>query len=502
MRKHYDSLTKKLGLCIGIVLIMVSCNDDDHTPVATGTRLELTLDSVFLYARQTYLWYDALPDYNTFAPRQYSGRSTDKASAEAALFAVTQYAVNPATGKSYEYLSATAGYPKYSFIQNKVNSSATLGTVTPEGTGRDFGFAVTATGTGKLYIRYVTTGSPAAAAGLVRGDLVLQMNGVEAATLLQNELLITQAFNESSMTLSIQKEDSTIADITLEQKQYIANPVLKSTVLHTVNGNTGYLALSLFTRMSNAQSKLDEVFAGFAAAGITNLVVDLRYNGGGYVETAEYLANLIAPATLNNAMMYAERYNDLLQRGKASILSRQPLYDSNGNRIPYKGRYATYADVDFSEEANTYSFSKKGSLQTVNHVYFITTNATASASEMLIAVLQPYMDVTVIGSTSYGKPVGFFGISIDQYTVYMSNFQIINAAGESNYFQGLTPDVAAPDDVTHDFGDPEEACLAQVITAVDGRISNTVAGTQSSNANYPAVSGEFTGMLEARMLLH
>jgi carboxyl-terminal processing protease len=93
----------------------------------------------------------------------------------------------------------------------------------------------------------------------------------------------------------------------------------------------------------------------------------------------------------------------------------------------------------------------------------------------VINALKPYMNVTLIGASSFGKPVGFFGIEIDQYTVYMSNFLTVNANDEGAYYSGFKPDIPAKDDVTHDFGDPEESCLQAVLTLI-------APGTEKPNA--------------------
>src|SRR5690606_17262554 len=150
------------------------------------------------------------------------------------------------------------------------------------------------------------------------------------------------------------------------------------------------------------------VFNRFSAAGVDGLIVDLRYNGGGYVATAEYMANLIAPATLTGRTMFSERFNESMQQGRVDILKNQPV---SGTRY-------TYADYDYSEAANTYTFTKNGGPASVSSVVFIVTGETASASELLINSLAPHMDVKLVGATTFGKPVGFFPLKIGEYEIY------------------------------------------------------------------------------------
>ncbi|MFT4093429.1 MAG: S41 family peptidase [Niabella sp.] len=340
-------------------LVFSGCKKEADNPFAgvptTGTRMQFTLDSIFLYASQVYLWREALPSYTAFAPRERYGSVSPELSAfQQELYDITQIPVNEATGLPYEYSgTATA---RYSFME--AASSTEQGT--------------------------------AAVAGL---------------------------------------SNYTIAD----------------TVLESAGAQTGYLLLSAFPSLTLCQQELVAAFTSFAQAGVTSLIINLSSNGGGYVATAQYLADLIATADMNEKTMFSESYNSLMQGGGASLLQYQPYLDAAGNTVPYNGRTATMADVDYSEAGNTYIFSKKGSLGTVKNVYFIVSGSTASAAEMLISVLKPYMNVFLIGQKTYGKPVGFFALDIDVYSVYLSSFVIKNANGWYDYFDGMQPDIVLTD---------------------------------------------------------
>lgn len=492
--------------CLGLVFA-VSCSKDDDpgsSVPATGTRAELSKDSLFLYAEQIYLWHDALPDYTTFAPRSFTSGSSDIDNLRKELLALTQYAVNPDTKRPYEYVSTSSQHPKYSFVEETdASSSGRLAELSLDGTANDFGFALTAVAASDIRVRYVTPGSPAAKAGIVRGDQLTTLNGVTVNISQENQ--INAAFINSSMTAGLRRRDGTTYSTTLKQGQYTSNLVYKTAVLQAGSKPTGYLALAAFTSLKSSQKALDDAFTKLATAGVTNLVIDLRYNGGGFIETAEYLLNLIISSSHQGKVIYTERYNTLMQQGKAGILSKQLLRDDENKPIPYNNRYATYADVDYSETGNTYHFAKKGSLENIKTVCFIMTEATASASELVANALKPYVDVKIIGSQSYGKPVGFFGITIDQYTVYMTNFQIFNSAGAGDYFGGLAPDIAAADDVTRDFGDANEQCTAAALAYIStgslgGRqdMRNTQAGARTISFGK---TQPFQGMVENRVKL-
>ncbi|MFW0717624.1 S41 family peptidase [Pedobacter sp. N23S346] len=345
----------------------------------TGTRTQFTLDSIFLYAQQVYLWSDALPTYADFNPRQkYADISPDITAFKKELFDISQFKINKATGSAYEF-PIYAGSAKYSYLETgRSNGGATAG---------------------------VISSSPA---------------------------------------------------------------VLASKGLTSSDKNIAYLALGAFPKLSSCQAILDQTFTELAVTNPKYIVVDLRSNTGGYVETAEYIANLMVPSSLNGKVMYMELFNAKMQAGQASILRHQPYLDASGKTVVYNGRNATMADVDYTENGNTYHFNKKGNLTTIQEVYFIVSGKTASASELLISCLKPYFNVKLIGEKTYGKPVGFFAINIDQYSVYLSSFLIRNAAGWSDYFAGMPADIAASSVANPELGNPEELCLKAAINDING----------------------------------
>lgn len=357
-----------------------ACRKDTVTsklPVSptTGTRAQFTLDSIYLYAKQIYLWSDALPSYTAFNPRKYASEPVELNAFNTELFDLSQLKVNPQTGLKYEE-PVNPGSPKYSFITD-LNANGELAAV----------------------------GTPTLGA------------------------------------------------------------VLKDTL---IDKNIGYIALGSFPELNTCKEALDAAFSKLAAVSPQQLVVDLRYNGGGFVETAEYVANLIVPSGLNGKVMFSERYNALLQASDADILKNQIYYDENGKTVSYKGRTANLADVDYTEAGNTHKFSKQGDLETVKDIYFITSANTASASELLISSMKPYFNVKLVGGTTYGKPVGFFPVKIDVYSVYLSGFLIRNAQGWSDYFQGIPADVEVTSQDAPVLGDLQEACFNAVLSLIDG----------------------------------
>lgn len=492
------------------------------TTPADGTRLQLSLDTLYLFAKETYLWYDAIPDYNTFNPRGYAG-SDDLSSLKEEMYRISQLKTNPTTQKPFEYYIPNPSRSKFSFVESGNLARGIKGAVDLEGDGNDMGFlAIPVTfandpvpGKRYVFVAYVEKGSPAEKAGLTRGCEITKVNGAAPPT---DAGSLSALANATTLSLEFTRTNGTKTTVNLTKTAYKNDPLVAYKVIQGSGTNKiGYLNLMRFSRLDVVQESLDKAFADFANAGVNNLVVDLRYNGGGYVETFEHLANLIVPHSLHGKVMYKEQFNDLMQQGKATILKSLPLLDANyKQRTNSSGKLLTYADVDFTIAGNVFYFDKQGALDNVKKVVFIMTGSTASASELTINSLLAYpgtIDVKTVGSTSYGKPVGFFGIGIDKFTVYMAQFTSTNALNQGSYYAGMTPDMTEQDLVTRDFGDPLESSLAQAINYINtgstgGRLSTariaTANGTVVNTADLkmePVESAGFNGMIEHRRRL-
>jgi len=248
--------------------------------------------------------------------------------------------------------------------------------------------------------------------------------------------------------------------------------VLKDTVFSAGPVRIAYLALRSFPSLPLIRAELDGVFADFAQQGAEHLVVDLRYNSGGLVSTSRHLANLIAPARLQGDKMYHLAYNRAMREARHSHLSVFPVFDVFGRPEQKEdGSPLTFADFDYSEAANTYRFEKKGTFDNVRGVYFIVSERTASAAELLVNNLRPHLPVTLVGRRTYGKPVGYFAVGLGGHDVYLSAFLAFNARGEGGYFGGMEVDFPAEDDLSTDFGTPDDPAMLAVLNHLssDGR---------------------------------
>ncbi len=502
-------------------------SNSKQTP--TTNRMELSNDSLFLYAKEIYFWNEFLPTYDVYEPRKYNTSGTTLLNLESNLLGLVKAAAKP------DYVS-TSSYPKYSFIQDisTINPKPIASipneqaSVDLEGNGNDVGiYAISAVGinatTYKLYIQAVFENSPAFKAGLTRAASITEINGTPIGTVTNGDIasseraLINSTIyaNPATITLKGFKTDGTAFNVTLTKASYKSSPIYKSNILTAGTHKIGYIAYARFSNASNSIAALTSVFNDFAAKGVTDLVVDLRYNGGGYVSTAQTLTNLIVPSSATGTM-YVEYYNSNLRNRRStdpSILKNQPLLDDNDKlRYGSDGKVITYADLDYSVAGNTNSFSKQGDLKTVTNIVFIVSGRTASASELVINNLKPKMTVSLVGKTTYGKPIGFFPFRLEnKYDVYLSLFESKNSAGQGEYYTGMVPDIDGGTDLgDYDWGNPLDGYLAKAVNVIapgiKGVISaNRLSGVTGTKSNVSvSVLGnfendkEFIGMIEDR----
>ncbi|MFN0256571.1 S41 family peptidase [Pedobacter ureilyticus] len=530
-----------LILTVGSMLVFGACKKSKVEPTptppvvtppttGTATRQQLSLDSIFLYAKEIYYWNDKLPTYEAFNPRQYSSLSTDLLNYEKELFEISKYS-NPGEYKS------TSTAPKFSYIFDKSNKNPTasinaISSVDLEGNGNDLGmrFAIFTYSNDPGYLFYVGAvyqNSPAEKAGVTRGDLIKKINGVSFGANYNSEYnALNTALGSNSMTVEVVKANGATATYNITKSVFKSSPIYKSKIFSSGAKKIGYLAYARFSSAANSETELTNIFNDFATNGVTDLIIDLRYNGGGYVSTAEHLINLIAPSTATG-VMFTEYFNATMQAGNAKILANQPLLDAAGKiRYGSNGAMLTYANVNYTTSGNTSSFAKKGSLSNVKDIVFLVSGSTASASELVINSLKPHMTVSLVGRTTYGKPIGFFPITIEnKYDVYLSLFETKNSLGQGGYYDGMTPTVTTSELITdanngiynamYDFGDPRDGytkaalnILAQGVTFTNGvsasRSVNASGKTIMASENVASlelVDRQFKGMVENRFKL-
>ena len=229
-------------------------------------------------------------------------------------------------------------------------------------------------------VRYVYPGTPADRAGIRRGDLLLKLNGgpitvKNYADFYDKPTIVVNKGILKDKTLTA--EPVGVAMTAVEMYQ---DPILKDTVINKDGHRVGYLCYSDYTERSTAE--LTKVFTRFKTAGVTDVVLDLRYNGGGYVSTARALCSILAPEA---AMKKKERF--LFKLWNENYMS---YWKSKGRNDEL---YETFVDT-------------LGINMNLNRLYILTGKGTASASELTLTGLTPYMDVVQIGDTTHGKFCG------------------------------------------------------------------------------------------------
>jgi carboxyl-terminal processing protease len=460
-KMNLKSLDRLLIFSLSLLIFASSCKKDlktsvtpttpTPTPTPVASRADLTKDSIFLYAKETYYWNEGMPTFASFNSRSFGSN-------QAVLNAIIAL---PGPNKPND---------KYSFLDNGSVSSS-LG-----GVSGDYGFSVFYNGSASsdLRIKYVSPNSPAASKDLKRGYRITKLNGrtdLNSSVSTNVEFVSSAVFGSAaSVSMTVEKPNGSFEDMTISRATYSNNPIFMTKILNVGSKKIGYIVYNSFT--INSRDALTTEIGKFQAAGVSELVIDLRYNGGGSVATSDVFTNLIAPAAFNGQVMYTTFWTKTMQDGMASILVNQPLLDSQGKLQTFtsgkNGKFATYADIDYRPTiaaGNVENFVKVGSAE-FKKIYFLVLSGTASASELIINSMKGVMpnDVKVIGQRTYGKPVGFFAIKIDKIELYVPQFETKNQKNEGGYFNGLAVDFTVSDDVTKDFGDPTERLLAAALS--------------------------------------
>ena len=279
--------------------------------------------------------------------------------------------------------------------------------------------------------------SPAHDANLARGDRIVEINGRTVEALL-NSGEFDGAFGPSDpgVQADIVVVRGAIRFRARMTKRVVTIPTVSFTQVYSANGGeVGYLFFRNFVTPS--YEALDAAFSDFRARGIRELVLDLRYNGGGLVGVAQHLASLIG-GTRTNGQVFAEYFHN----DKNTSLNRVTRFEPKAQALG------------------------------LERVVVITTRASASASELVINALRPFIPVLVVGSRTYGKPVGQYGINFCDKTLAPVSFTLRNANGEGDFFAGIPPTCAAADDLDHQLGDPQESSLREALTVIgSGRCS-------------------------------
>jgi len=316
------------------------------------------------------------------------------------------------------------------------------------------------------YIRYVIPGSPADNAGLVRGDLFTRVDGELITINNYRDLLFNNdSYSLTKASISNDQINETGTTDIMTAVVLQENPVHYSEVMDIGGVPTAYLVYNSFT--SNFDLQLNDQFEDFKTQGVNRLILDLRYNGGGSIQTAIYLASMIYNTNTSEVFSISEwndKYNEYFE------------YEYGPDALKYY-----FADViEKTDQETQETVETPISSLGLDELYVITTSGTASASELVINGLEPYMDVIQVGDSTRGKYVG--SITVKDYdaqgNIITSHkwamqpivLKIANSNGVSDYVNGLPADVQATEDYRNllPFGNENEPMLKATIDYILG----------------------------------
>ena len=323
-----------------------------------------------------------------------------------------------------------------------------------------------------LVIAYVLKGSPAEKSGLKRGDIILSVGDKAVTSSNYNSVLQNQTLKLGLGAYNNKVFSSTGKTVTVTKVELQTNPILQDTVINWAGKKVGYFAYLQF--LTSFDDSLRAIFGRFKEKGVNELVIDLRYNGGGYVASSDLLTNLMVKdlASKVGKVMNKRQYNDALTK---EIIKQYGAADLITN---------------FKMESNN--------IGSLNRVFVLTSTGTASASELIINNLKPFMTVILIGEHTYGKNVGSFTITDNakrwNYGLQPITFKILNAVDQSDYgtMNGFLPDYALLDDALPYklLGDPNETYLNKALSII-GPVA------YKANANGPVTPVSRANKLQA-----
>lgn len=273
-----------------------------------------------------------------------------------------------------------------------------------------------------MRVQYVFDGSPAQAAGVRRGDTIRAVQGIAAKQFLASH---REGWSNGGdpLRLELVTPDGSAREIAIREAQHPTPPVTAAKVLEQDGRKVGYIVLQQFSR--DAGYQFWTAASQLRYQGIEELVLDLRINGGGWLSEAEEIGSVIGGRRVAGHTF-------------------QRLFHNRGNR---------------DQDRNVLFFDSLGDGLSLQRVFVITSADTCSASEALIRGLSPYMDVITVGGRTCGKPVASTPLMYGERVFAVITTRVVNARGEGDYYDGLAPTCPAPDDLTHELGDVDEASL-------------------------------------------
>ncbi|MFM9853257.1 MAG: S41 family peptidase [Sphingomonadaceae bacterium] len=421
------------------------------TPTSSSTcSLRSRQDFAFATLNEWYLFPETLPA--ALDPSPFS-------TVQAYLDALTATARAQGRDRNFTFITSIAD-------ENAFFSS---------GSSAGFGIRLSLDAAGRrAFIAEAFEGAPALAAGIDRGDEIIAIGTTPTLLRSVSDIIAAEGTGGVSAALGPNTAGTTrtlrLSNAGVMRELTVSKADFTLTALSTRYGaqiindggkRVGYLNLRTF--ISTADPALRTSFANFRAQGITDFIIDFRYNGGGLVSTAELIGDLLGGA-----------------RTTSDVFSNTVFRASK------------------STENSTRRFAPRAESVSPISIAFIATGATASASELVINSQIPYLGnrMALIGANTSGKPVGQIGIdrAACDDRIRVVAFATRNAANSPDYFNGLASSIGntcrAADDISRPLGDAQEASTRQALDFLAGRPCTPIAGGQAGKSNKPSGQAE------------
>lgn len=449
-------MRKLLILFLGMTLLFASCSSDDNginnpnnPPNSTNEDLDA---QAFMWAAMN-LWYFWQADVDVLADDRFANNQE-----------FTEFLAQHPNPSDFFFDVLLFNEDRFSFLNEDYEQLVNNLSGVSKSNGLEFGLVQFSQGDGVFgYVQYIIPNSNASTTDIKRGDIFTRVDGQQLTLGNYRDLLFGDNDTYTLGLADIVNEEIVDNDTEIELtkiENQVEDPILVAETLEINGTKIAYLMYNRF--LSSFNEQLNDAFGQFVADGATELVLDMRYNPGGSVNTSRLLASMVY-STNTDELYIRQRWNDKIQ-----------VQFSDAQLEDY------FASTTGSSPINTLN---------LNTVYVLATNSSASASELVMNGLAPYVDIFHIGETTRGK--NEFSITLvddpDNSFIYNSDREneinpdnswgiqpLVgrneNADGFFDYTDGLAPNVVLEEDLANlgVLGDPNEPLLARAIQEITG----------------------------------